>query len=67
MSEMGGTLEQELQRTAEMMIDLAENKGVYFAIALLHDLEYPPERTARVLKILERMPGGIKKMPGDNK
>ena len=57
----GGTLKQELIRTAEMLVDIAEKQGVYFAIALLYDSSYDQERIKALLPVLQKTQGSIKK------
>lgn len=59
--QIGGTLDQELKRTAEMMVELSAEQGVYFAVALLYDSSYDSERIRKLLPFLEKEPGAIKK------
>ena len=57
---MSSTLKGECNRTAEMLVDLAAERGVYFAIALLFDSNYDIERIRILLPILQRTAGAIK-------
>ena len=57
---IGGTLEAELCRTAEMLVEIAEVQGVYFAVALLHDSSYDTDRIKKLLPILQKTRGAIK-------
>jgi hypothetical protein len=57
---MGSTLEGELHRTAEMLVQIAEEKGVFFAVALLHDSSYDSDRIKALLPILQITRGAIK-------
>ena len=57
---MGATLKGECHRTAEMLVDIAEEKGVYFAVALLADSEYDLARLRVLLPILQAKKGAIK-------
>ena len=59
MFEIGGTLNQELQRTAEMMVSLSTEQGVYFAIAMLVDSGYDPARMRKLLEPLKYTRGAI--------
>ena len=59
LSEQGGTLEQELMRTAEMLVELARDKGVYFATALLYDSNYDARRMKALLPILQKTRGAL--------
>jgi len=56
-----GTFEGELYRTAEMLVEIAEKDGVYFAIAFIHDLGYTHEDLKKLLPILQSTSGAIKK------
>lgn len=55
-----GTLQAELHRTAEMLVQIAEEKGVYFAIALLYDSSYDLDRIQALLPILQHTEKSIK-------
>lgn len=57
---LGGTLKQELYRTAEMLVEIADTQGVYFAVALLLDSSYDPEHIRALLPILEKTKGAKK-------
>lgn len=57
---IGATKKGECRRTAEMLVDLAEAQGVYFAIALLFDSLYDADRIKTLLPILKETPGAIK-------
>ena len=54
---IGGSLNQELWRTAEMLVDIANTQGIYFAVALLYDSEYDHARLKALLPILLKTPG----------
>ena len=54
------TLDNELKRTAEMLVDITEKQGIYFAIAFLHGSSYDLERIGKLLPILETQKGAIK-------
>ena len=55
-----GTLYNELIRTSELLVQLAAEKGVYYAIALLYDSSYDSARIAALLPILASTYGAIK-------
>jgi hypothetical protein len=57
---IGGTLEAELIRTAEMLVSIADEQGMFFAIALLVDSSYDWERTRKLLDVLKTTRGAIK-------
>jgi len=57
---MGGTLDQELIRTAELLVELSREQGVYFAVALLHDSGYDLKRLGALLPILQETKGARK-------
>jgi len=57
--EIGGTLKAELLRTAEMVVQIAKEQGVFFVVALLHDSSYGNERLAKLLPILQETRGAI--------
>ena len=57
----GGTLKQELMRTSEMLVDIAETQGVYYAVALLYDSSYDLPRIRSLLPVLQRTDGATKK------
>lgn len=53
----GGTKEGEFKRSAELIVELTKEKGVYYAIAFLYDIEYTREDISRVLGYLEKESG----------
>lgn len=55
-----GSKDKELLRTAEMLVDIAEKQGVYFAVAFLYDSQYNLDILKRLLPILENRRGAIK-------
>ncbi len=57
---MGGTLNAELRRTAELLVEITEKQGVYFAIAFLYDASYDHDRIKKLLPFLEKEKGSIK-------
>ena len=57
----GGTLKGEFHRTAELLVDIADKQGVYFAISVLYDAGYDREMIKGLLPILQRQAGAIKK------
>ena len=57
---MDSTLKGELHRTAEMLVSVAKEQGVFFAIALLYDSEYDRERIKALLPILQSTRGAQK-------
>lgn len=57
----GGTFEGELYRTAEMLVKIAEEQGIYFAIAFVYDSGYTQEDIKKLLPILQNTRGAIKK------
>jgi len=57
---MGATKKGEYYRTCEMLVDIAEEKGVFFAIALLLDSSYTAEHIKEILPILQKTRGAIK-------
>jgi hypothetical protein len=59
---IGSTLQRELHRTAEMLVSIADGKGIYYAIALLYDSAYDPERIKALLPILQDKKGSIKEI-----
>jgi hypothetical protein len=58
----GGTmsLNRELYRTADMLVEIAKTQGVFFAVALLYDSNYDQERIKKLLPILQKTKGAIK-------
>ena len=52
-----GSLNNELIRTSELLVDIAKKNGIYFAIALLYDSNYDIERLGALLPILEKTIG----------
>ena len=61
MYEVGGSLQAELIRTAEMLVQIAQEKGVFFAVAFLYDSSYDTARIKALLPILQNTKGAIKK------
>lgn len=59
-SEIGGSLKKELVTTADMLVEVAEKQGVYFAVALLLDSSYDAGRLQALLPVLESTKGAIK-------
>lgn len=57
---MGGTFKGELHRSAELLVDVANNQGVYYAIAFVHDIGYTHEQVRQLLDILKSKRGAIK-------
>lgn len=53
-------LHKELHRTAEMLVEIAESQGVYFAVAFLYDSSYDIERIKKLLPILQNISGSTK-------
>lgn len=62
----GGTFDGELHTTAERLVSIAEEQGVYFAIALLHDTGYDHADMKKLLSILEKTRGAIKNKEKNN-
>ena len=56
---MNYTLDQELKRSAEMVVELSSDLGVYFAVALLYDSAYDLDRMRKLLPFLQSEPGSI--------
>lgn len=50
---MGATKQGEYCRTAEMLVSVSEQQGIYFAIALLYDMQYSREDIGKLLPILQ--------------
>lgn len=50
----------ELECTAYLLVDIAAEQGVYYAIALIHDIGYNREQVEQLLKFLENTPGARK-------
>lgn len=55
----GGTRKGELARSAEVVVEVAREQGVYFAIAFLFDIGYTRADIAELLPYLEREKGAI--------
>ena len=55
-------LEGELAKTSHMLVNIAEEQGIYFAVAFLYDGGYDIARMKALLPILEKEQGAIKKM-----
>ena len=49
---MSGSFAGELARTAELLVEVAERDGIYFAVALLYDSSYTSEDLGKLLPIL---------------
>lgn len=60
------TLERELQRTAEVLINIAETQGIYFAVAFLYDASYDEDRIKKLLPFLQKQKGAIKSVTRPN-
>jgi hypothetical protein len=54
-----GSLHNELVRTAEMLVSITRDQGIYYAIALLYDSNYDSARIAALLPILQHTQGAI--------
>jgi hypothetical protein len=48
----GATKEGEYQRTADLLLDIAEEQGLEYVLYLLADMQYAPSDMARVATIL---------------
>ena len=57
---IAGNFKAELERTADLLVEIAEEQGVYFAIALLHDSGYSREAIKQLLEVLRKTPGAVK-------
>ena len=55
----GGTRKGELARSAELVVELAKEQGVFFAIAFLFDIGYTRADIAELLPYLQREKGAI--------
>ncbi|MEE8263251.1 MAG: hypothetical protein V3R83_12385 [Gammaproteobacteria bacterium] len=53
-------LRAECYRTADMLVDMAEKQGVYYAVAFLSDAGYDLKRLKALLPILEQTRGALK-------
>lgn len=60
MLSMGPNLQAEMRRTAEMIVDIADTRGVYFAVALLYDSGYSNEDIKILLPFLLETKGSVK-------
>lgn len=55
------TKKVELKRSAEMLVDISENQGVYFAVAFIHDSQYHnAEDLKELMGHLQNTNGAIK-------
>lgn len=54
------TLDNELKRTAELLVEIADKQGIYFALQFLYDSSYDIERISKLLPILEKEKGAMK-------
>ena len=61
----GGTLDGELHRTAERLVEIAEKQGIYFVIAYIYDLGYDAALVKKLLPILQHTSGSIKSVLKD--
>lgn len=52
-SNMGDSVKRELLRTADMLVDIAKNQGVYFSVAFLHDSQTYSDRMPDFLDVFE--------------
>jgi hypothetical protein len=52
-----GSLERELERTADMLPKIAAEQGVYYVVAFLLDSGYDRIAMRRIMEILEKQPG----------
>ena len=59
--EIGGTLQQELERTAEMVVEITGRLGVFYAVALLHDSSYGNDRLKSLIPVLQEQQGACLK------
>lgn len=50
----GTTKQVEYERTAELLVEITEEHGVYFAVALLYDSGYTPHDIKQVMVVMER-------------
>lgn len=57
---MGSTRKGEYYRTSEMLVEIAEKQGVYYAVALLVDSGYNNEHLQKLLPLLQQTQGSIK-------
>ena len=55
-----GSKAAEYKRTAEMLVEIAEEQGVFFSVALLIDIGYTREEMKEVLVWLQDTPGSRK-------
>ena len=53
------TRKRELARSAELVVELAREQGVFFAIAFLFDIGYTRADIAELLPILQQEKGAI--------
>jgi len=54
------TIEKELKRTAEQLVEISEQQGAYFAAAFLYDSSYDFEMMKKLLPVLQNTDGAIK-------
>ena len=47
----------ELERTGQLLLEIAEEQGMYFAVAFLHDSQTD---LREFLPVLEKTPGALK-------
>lgn len=57
---IGGTLEAEYQRTAELLVDISDQQGIYFALYFLIDSGYSVDDMRRIADIAKDIPGARK-------
>jgi hypothetical protein len=53
-------LQAELQATAEVLVDIAEEHGIYTAVKFLYDSAFDLHRIKGLMPILHRTPGSRK-------
>ena len=56
----GGTKKGELHRTAEILVEIVNAQGIYYAVAFLMDSQYDLATIKQLLPILEKQNGAIK-------
>lgn len=55
----GGTKKGELARSAELVVEVAREQGVFLAIAFLYDIGYTRDDIGELLPILQQEKGAI--------
>lgn len=61
---IGGTRQAELARTAELLVDIASDQGMYFALQYLRDIGYDGADIDDLLRVLINMPSANVLMRG---